>query len=234
MPNNQSTSDLPQVVLFDIDGTLLDSYAFDTRLFLDAVEAETGRRISGDWNSYTHATDTGLLMEAIPGLDAQTERSIKNRFADATKAHLVTQPGGAEGGHLALPGVRAFIERLAENPGLHLGIATGGWAETAEAKVRHVGLGALLDAGRLAMATASDHYDRAVIMRLAADRALQGKAIPPSAWVYFGDGEWDRRTCAAMGVRFIGIGERVQHQPRFADFSEPDGLLRATGLRSRQ
>lgn len=218
----------PALVLFDIDGTLLDSYAFDTELFLRAVQEHTGRRISGDWGAYTHATDSGLLREACPELDAEAVAAIRARFTALTREHLAAQPGGAEGGHLGIPGAAAFVEALLDRRDLRVGVATGGWRQTAELKLRHIGLGDALEVGRLALATATDHYDRAEILRKAQARALNGRT--PAHRVYFGDGEWDRRTCAALGVAFVAIGHRVEHAPRFPDFRDAPALLAAAGL----
>jgi FMN phosphatase YigB (HAD superfamily) len=223
-----ATQDNPHLVLFDVDGTLLDSFDFDTALFLQAVQEVTDKTISGDWNAYMHATDSGLLQEAFPQAGPELEQSVKKVFTAATRSYLMALPGGLEGATLAIPGAADFVRLLVDQPYCAVGIATGGWRETALLKLRHIGLGPLLDAGNLPLATASEHHDRQVIMQLAAEQALAGRT--PISHTYFGDGQWDKRTCAALGWSFVAIGERVAHQPRFSDFRQAEAIMKAAGI----
>ena len=50
--------------IFDIDGTLLDSYDADAELYAAAVCKVFGLpSVSTDWASYRHVTDGGVLLE---------------------------------------------------------------------------------------------------------------------------------------------------------------------------
>jgi beta-phosphoglucomutase-like phosphatase (HAD superfamily) len=235
----------PSLVLFDVDGTLVNSYDFDTELFVQAVREVTGMVISGDWGSYTFVSDGGVLQEEIArqGLSGNAdewEQKVKNRFTELTREHLQSLNGNLE-----KPGARAFVEHLLERSDCLVGVATGGWGSTARLKLQHMGLGEFLASGRLALATSSDHHNRLFIMRLAERRALAnwtlkaaaktdkdsvGSAPQPGQRIYFGDGPWDQRACADLGYHFIGIGERVDHPLRFSDFSDPVALLQAARL----
>ena len=44
-------------VMFDIDGTLLQSYEFDEQCYLAAIKEVTGIDLLGNWESYPHITD---------------------------------------------------------------------------------------------------------------------------------------------------------------------------------
>lgn len=70
-------------VIFDIDGTLVDSVAFDARAYVAAVGDVLGNvSLRADW-SYGHVTDSGILRQICEEnrLDvAQYEQSVKARF----------------------------------------------------------------------------------------------------------------------------------------------------------
>ena len=57
------------------------------------------------------------------------------------------------------------------------------------------------------------------------------RQLPPAAdTVYFGDGEWDRRACEALGWRFIGVGHKLRGHcrhwiPDFSDAAAARALL---------
>ncbi len=51
-------------VIFDVDGTLLDSYGIDDSLYADAVRAVLGAVFIRDaWEKYPRVTDTGVLAD---------------------------------------------------------------------------------------------------------------------------------------------------------------------------
>ena len=65
-------------------------------------------------------------------------------------------------------------------------------------------------------------------MEIAEHRAMGGKLS--SSRTYFGDGEWDKRACNELGFEFIAIGEEVQHEKQFGDYSSPEPILEILGL----
>ena len=102
----------PSLVLFDVVGTLVNSYDFDTELFVQAVREVTGMVVSGDWGSYTFVSDGGVLQEEIarqglPGNADEWEEKVKKRFTELTREHLQSLNGNLE-----KPGARAFVEQL--------------------------------------------------------------------------------------------------------------------------
>ena len=87
---------------------------------------------------------------------------------------------------------------------LDIGIATGGWSHSAQAKLSSAGL----DTEGVPLASSDDHPARVEIMKRCAAR-LEGSDERP---VYVGDGEWDAAACADLGWAFIGIGDRLKGQ----------------------
>jgi len=80
----------------------------------------------------------------------------------------------------------------------------------------------------LALATGSDARARTAIMQLAAQRALAGRI--PARRIYFGDREWDRAACDALGFEFIAVGDAVDFPRRIADYTRPERVLEMLAL----
>ena len=187
-------------VIFDIDGTLVDSSSFESRLYALAVcEALGLPAIDTDWSRYEHVTDTGVVIELCRRHGAAVvERAprARARFGELVAAHF------ASGGRCpAIPGAMELFARLAASGECALGIATGGWGHTAQMKLRHAGF----DWDGICFASADDHHTRVGIMQHCRAR------LPATAHtIYVGDGQWDRVASARLEWEFIGIGERLR------------------------
>jgi len=209
---------MTHLVMFDIDGTLVDSAGFDGDLFASAVSDVLRIEVDRTWRSYRNVTDSGVLGEVIAqhGVDAaRAAPAVKDRFVTLVREYL-----DSSGGSVAeIPGASALISRLRASGDFRVAIATGGWRETALLKLAHVGI----DAASIPIATSSDAEARTDIMRIA--EKLAGTGRPFDRKTYFGDAPWDRMASAELGYRFVAIGSKVEHAVRFADFTEPDRIL---------
>ncbi len=190
-----------QSVILDVDGTLVNSYEVDADLFCRAVTEAIGPvEIRADWGDYVHVTDRGILDQILRdnGLsrDAGAHAGVRTRFGELLKAKFRVAPCGQ------IPGAGVMLAELREAPGLQIGIATGGWSNTAAAKLTS----ADLDVNGLPLASSDDHHARIEIMKSCAKR-LDESGRPP---VYIGDGEWDQKACAELGWAFVGIGPRLR------------------------
>jgi beta-phosphoglucomutase-like phosphatase (HAD superfamily) len=208
------------LVLFDIDGTLVDSAGFDGQLFVDAVRAVLGIEIDADWSRYRHVTDSGILEEILDGRVPTEERAavsaaVERTFVELTTRYLaeLDEPLGE------IPGACAFVRALQAHPKVSIGLATGGWRETARLKLSAIGL----RPDEICLASASDARSREEIMSVAEARALEGRRA--SRKTYFGDAPWDRSASRALGYEFIAIGSGVDHATRFADFRAAETIL---------
>jgi len=213
------------LVMFDIDGTLVDSAGFDTELYVEAVRSVLDVEIDSDWNRYEHVSDSGILEEVIRGarLDGEPKelaRRVQERFVGLVRDYVRRAPGSVR----EIAGAKRLVERLLELPNVRVGIATGGWQPTALLKLEHVGI----DVGRLGFASSSDARARTEIMRLAADRALRGATYTRAT--YFGDGAWDRRASEELGYDFVAIGGAVPSRVAYVDLRETDAILAQLGV----
>ena len=209
-------------VMFDIDGTLVQSEAFDGECYLEAVLEVVGHRLDPDWTKYTHVSDTGILNQFLGeiGLQAERERvhaEVKAVFvakiANHLKANAVQQVRGAS----------EFIRALQRQGNIGLSIATGGWLETALMKLKS----AEIDVSGIPIASSNDHFSRTEIMRIAEAKVVDGAGIPCT---YFGDGEWDKKACEELGFNFVLVGEKVEHDQHLRDFMNNDQALAFLGL----
>jgi phosphoglycolate phosphatase-like HAD superfamily hydrolase len=208
------------LVMFDIDGTLVDSAGLDGDWYAAAVESELELRIDRDWDAYEHVSDSGVLAQLLREAGLEREGAViaarvERRFASLVRDYVARNPAAVR----EIAGAKRLVERLRAMTGVRVAVATGGWQETALLKLEHIGI----DTAGLALASSSDSPARTEIMRLAAQRAMLG--APAARTTYFGDGPWDRRASAALGYDFIAIGNAVPHDVWYADLRDTDAIL---------
>ena len=187
-------------VIFDIDGTLVDSSAFDGRLYVAAIRDVLGKvSIRSDLHEYSNHTDTGILMDICEENDLSIDAampSVRARFGELVSEYL------SEGCEcLPIAGAISLIDRLASDDAFHIGIATGGWGHTAEMKLDRAGF----NRNGIPLASSDHGYQRTKIMKFC-------RTCIPSVGTttYVGDGEWDLRASEQLGWNFIGVGSRLR------------------------
>jgi phosphoglycolate phosphatase-like HAD superfamily hydrolase len=204
------------IVLFDIDDTLIRSQAIDGELYVASLQAVFGfRNINADWSSYVHTSDTGILDEICRQRlrrppTADEAQAFRSHFVEAVRAHAAHSP------FVEIPGAGALLRHL-QDAGLSVGLATGGYADSARCKLNSAGV----DVTDIPLASADDAHARTDIMKTAVQRIVgtaPASALPPV--VYFGDAIWDARACRKLGMPFIGVGS-----------GERATLLRSEGAR---
>lgn len=199
-------------VMFDIDGTLVQSYEFDECLFIEAVKYVTNINIDSDWGNYPDVTDSGLIKtfcerQAEPELYAQWYEPIKSYFVETLTKHINSHPV------IATPGAVSFFDHLRDSLDYEISIATGGWSETALLKLQSAGF----DTAGVTLKSSNDHFQRTEIMKLA-------QTSPNTT--YFGDGEWDKRACHELNFSFIAVGNRVSHTVAVIDFTDAKNIFK--------
>ncbi len=188
-------------VIFDVDGTLVDSYDADTQLYYRAVDEVLGpATIRDDWADYTHVTDAGILAEIFQdneiAPEPRLERQVRERFGTLVMSALTGRPCRS------LPGALDAMRQLHGAQDVAVGVATGGWSHTARAKLNAAGFGT----ERWVLASSDDHPERTVIMQSCRARLPE----PRAKTVYFGDGPWDQSACSSLGWAFVGVGSRLK------------------------
>lgn len=205
-------------VIFDIDGTLTHSTEFDSLCFKSAVLEHVDVAFKDDWGEYKHVTDSGIVNEILDSHGLQQHKceltaKIKSTFISNIENHLRRNPVEE------IPGANNFLAKLTEIRTVSIAIATGGWGETAELKLKSAGI----DYQNIPLCSANDGFSRVDIMKYA--RAKAGKEAEQSV-SYFGDASWDKQACEALDWNFILVGNGTEHFQRVDSFNPLDQALR--------
>ena len=207
-----------RVLLFDIDGTLLQSHGVGRRSVSAALEALAGRTFDFSDISFSGKTDGQIFREVLEagrrcGLDVAPEQA--DRFGALYAREMERNLPGAT--VEALPGAVALVRRLADD-GAEMGMLTGNLEPLAYAKIGRIGLGeAELPFG----AFGSDHHDRNALPAVAARRASTrlGREVATEELVVIGDTPRDIACARAAGAAVVAVatGRYDAHQLRDAD-----------------
>jgi phosphoglycolate phosphatase-like HAD superfamily hydrolase len=192
---------MPLAVLFDIDGTLLESGGASTRSWARAFEKCFDTRV--DIWDYAAAgmTDPVIGRTAFEG--AIGREPEPNELARLLAAYLRAVPDevAASTQYRVLPGVEQTLARLGER-GLLLGITTGNLETAAHAKLARGKLSHYFTFGGYG----SDSEDRIALTKRAIERAdcIHRGAIDPAGVFVVGDTPLD--VAAAHGAGGVSVG----------------------------
>ena len=205
--------------IFDIDGTLVDSFGFDDACYISAIREVLGEvYIHNDWSKYKNVTDTGTLRQIMEENDIQVEGQIKEvrtKFGELIQQYL--QNGGK---CRPKEGAIHLINKLLATDGYEVGFATGGWEHTATMKLQHAGF----NLGNTVLTSSDDGDERVVIMK----KCLLQLGHCFQRVVYIGDAEWDMQATQELGWHFIGVGARLEGKCEYwvEDFSSHDIFMK--------
>ncbi len=195
-------------MLFDIDGTLVDTGGLGRVAFRRALERVTGVDDDLAYVAFAGNTDLRVLDQVMarrgrPLHETEVLRIFQS-IAEELRHLLAARPARM------IPGADAFLERLAER-GAALGLVTGNIRECAYIKLASVELDHHFDFGGFG----DDHPDRAHIARAALDAARSGGHHPGRGPVCLvGDTLMDVAAGKALGLTVIGVatGHCSPHQ----------------------
>ncbi len=196
------------LLLFDLDGTLLDGTASPVGAAMAAALREV------------HGVDTSLIRTPIPtagrtdgeiarailldaGIPADRIDACADRVRDRCcewSARLI--PDDISGS--VLPGVRDLLSWLTEQEDVKLGLLTGNYEPIARLKVTRAGIGAAFPPGQGAFG--SDDEDRTALPAIARRRAgTSGSPWSRGQTIVIGDTPQDIVCARADGVRCVAV-----------------------------
>ena len=197
---------LALILLFDIDGTLLQGHGVGRRALEAALLSIYGQTFDTRSVPFSGKTDAQIfreLLAAAPdhGLDAEPSDdqrdALRSAYLDEMGRRLPVDPVEE------LPGAAALVRQL--DGGEHtLGLLTGNLEPLAYGKVARIGLErTLFPFG----AFGSDAEDRNALPAIAADRAAAhlGRDVAHDELVIIGDTPRDIACARAVGARVVAV-----------------------------
>ncbi len=195
------TGSEPWLLLFDIDGTLVDTGGKGMAALRNAVMEVFG----GDAPPLDLAgsTDLGLLENLYVHFETDATDEKTHQFFDAyhrqLEACLESDPAIGR----VLDGVIQLLENLTRTENARLGLLTGNTSLGAEIKLRHYGLGHHFTFG----AYGSDRADRNLLGHIALERAfaMTGHAFQADRTLVIGDTPKDIACAHAIGAKCLAV-----------------------------
>jgi phosphoglycolate phosphatase-like HAD superfamily hydrolase len=193
------------LIMFDLDGTLVDSNTVDSQCYLQALVDVFGfdlDTIDRDWGKYPHITDAGIL-QTLCRVELGRNPTVveigdyQHRFLELLALAFRDRP------LQSIDGAREILNRLSIDSNYAISLATGAWNKTAQYKLQQAGLAGIISP----MASSDDAHTRVEIMKCAYQRSIEFYQQSQFETVtYVGDGIWDGVASKHLDYRFIGIG----------------------------
>jgi phosphoglycolate phosphatase len=201
-PRHGGQSDDRVAILFDIDGTLINTGGAGAASWRLAFDELYG--IPADIGEFTDAgmTDPAVgrrTFEAVMQRDPHREeftRLLERRL------HYLHRTVEDSEGYRVLAGVEELLPKLIED-GYLLGLVTGNVEAAAHIKLHRAGLNRFFSFGGYG----SDADDRGELTRIALRRAtlVYGEAVTPDQAIAVGDTPLDVTGAHAAGVECVGV-----------------------------
>ncbi len=209
-----------QILLFDIDGTLLNTGGAGQQAMERALQTVFDVQLKTEGISAAGRTDRAIITDLFAYHNIQETPEIWTKFQETYFTHLAeilpTLPGRM------LEGVERLLMALSQRDDVVLGLLTGNFQRGAQLKLGHFQIDHYFGFGGFG----DDHHDRDDVAR-AAMRAVighqQADVSPESVWV-IGDTPFDVRCGRAIGARTVAVATGSFSTDQLLS-SEPDHLF---------
>lgn len=189
-----------KLLIFDIDGTLIDSVLGYHEVIINAMTDLGIREIDSNFNALKHHTDSYALKYNYENFfKKELPIALLNDFEDLIVMYLKSQPKT-----IAIKGVSEVLAQL-ENSEYAIVFATGSLPESAIYKMNSAGLPMEM----ALLATSKTSFSREGFVTEAIQKAKNFyKATEFEEIIAVGDGIWDLKTAQNLSLQFIGIGAK--------------------------
>lgn len=192
-----------KLVLFDIDGTLVDCGGQTRAPFAAALAAVYGT--TGDLPNYRFSgkTDPRIVLDLMTGAGLAREQ-ILARLEQMRDAYVEVLAASLEPARVrVLPAVVERLEQLAARPDVVVGLLTGNWEKGARVKLGSRGLEGYFRFG----AYGDDSIERDELPPVAWRRAEDavGRRFAAAETLIVGDSELDVACARAHGIRCLAV-----------------------------
>ena len=193
------------LLLFDIDGTLLQSNGVGRRAVESSLEARLGHPVDTSSVPFSGKTDPQIFREIltsreiVPDAPEDLEEAVREACdAYMARMHELWDEAQVD----ALPGAVDLVRQLHES-GAALGLLTGNLEPMAALKVERIGLGPEFPFG--AYGSDSEHRNELPLVALKRARALGAVDLQPEMLVLIGDTPLDIKAAQSVGAKSVGV-----------------------------
>jgi phosphoglycolate phosphatase len=196
---------LVRLVLFDIDGTLVQSGRAGVRGMNLAFGRLYGRDRALDAVPIAGRTDRAIVSDAMRGIGVDpTDTAIaalRDAYIDLLRVEIKRPVADHPSG--VLPGVAMLLDALEAETGVVSALLTGNFQSGAAVKLEHFNLWTRFRFG----AFGDEHVDRRALVPIAVQRAREAghAALPPDRILVIGDTPSDVDCAKAYGARAIAV-----------------------------
>lgn len=227
---------MTRVLLFDVDGTLVDTDGAGRAAIRTALEGTYGETGPIDTFDFHGKTDPGIVRGLLRAAGWEN-REIDERMKDLWPLYvreLERELSARDGRVRPYPGVPELLARLDDDPRFELALVTGNVAQGAWRKLGAAGVAEHFRYG----AFGSDSEFREDLPPLALERAsrhLERSVSPEEAWV-IGDTPEDIRCARSARIPVLtvatgrpGVEVLRRHEPDhvFRDLRDTDAVVEA-------
>ena len=193
-----------RLVLWDVDGTLVDSAKLGRDAFLEAFEVVVGAPAER-LVPFAGRTDLEIAHDLLEVAGVDGEPELLDRFGNALADAMARRQDELCKRGRALPGAAEALERLGGEPHVLQSLLTGNIEPNAQVKLAAFGLDRHLDFE--IGAYGSDHRQRGelVAIALAKARRKHGIDLRPGDAVLVGDTPLDVRAAHEGGARAVAV-----------------------------
>lgn len=215
------------ILLFDIDGTLLDSGGTGRRALRAAFDERFGRPDACDLIPFGGMTDRAIVRRAHEAIGQPCPEDAIDELLRLYLPHLARETSPPRRATL-LPGVTEALDRAAAAPRLCFGLGTGNIRAAALLKLRMVGLDERFAFGGFGC----DAEPRHELLRAGAERGALRLGLPLASCrvVVIGDTPRDIEAAHAIGASCLAVAtggftreQLAAHAPALccADLTDP-------------
>jgi phosphoglycolate phosphatase-like HAD superfamily hydrolase len=199
-----SQDDFRRLVLWDIDGTLVDSARLGRDAFVEAFETVTGHAPAHPV-SLAGRTDLEIARDMLSTAGITPDDGLLESFGEALERAMAARSDLLRKRGRAYDGASEALARLDREPGVLQSLLTGNIAPNAAVKLGAFGLDRCLDFE--IGAYGSDHHMRGELVAIARRKAERkyGLDIEANQVVLLGDTPLDIAAARDGGARAIGV-----------------------------